>query len=157
MAFGVRSFFVRDLIAWDSDSLIIQTPVVLKCSRGEICLGIPTNGLPHNRKFRILHDRPDNELDEASVSGGPFGHFSFRHLGFATYSYSMFGFGYMTVFCPCLAIVVVAAPLPIYRILRLWRTVPGHCRKCGYDLRATPDRCPECGTIPPSKKEIAAT
>ena len=49
---------------------------------------------------------------------------------------------------PCWPLFTCAALLTAYlmrrRLVSSW--IPGRCRTCGYDLRATQSRCPECGT-----------
>lgn len=43
------------------------------------------------------------------------------------------------------------------RLARSFRKIksPGLCPRCDYDLRATPDRCPECGHVPENNSEIS--
>jgi hypothetical protein len=50
---------------------------------------------------------------------------------------------------PWWAVIAATAPLPVLRLIRVARRTSrsGRCRSCGYDLRATPHRCPECGTL----------
>ncbi len=52
------------------------------------------------------------------------------------------------VMLPYWTILLAFAFFAARAAIRAKAPVPGHCCVCGYDLRATPDRCPECGTVP---------
>jgi hypothetical protein len=51
-----------------------------------------------------------------------------------------------------LVLIFISLPGVISFRRKLLRETHGLSTKCGYDLRATPERCPECGTIPTALK-----
>ena len=48
-----------------------------------------------------------------------------------------------------MATILLPASWAARRCKRFRLMRKGRCPSCGYDLRATPERCPECGAVPP--------
>ena len=83
-------------------------------------------------------------------------------LGFTTWGYSppqFPGISDLLVIVPLWPVVLLAAVIPSYWLFQFRRRRKnrnGFCVVCGYDLRATPDQCPECGLIQPKAKPMSA-
>ncbi|MDB5355960.1 MAG: hypothetical protein JWN24_2413 [Phycisphaerales bacterium] len=73
-------------------------------------------------------------------------------LGFALQSATTNDYTWHRLVIPLWFLILLAAVAPVVRArsaVRLRRRVKLNlCATCGYDLRATPERCPECGTVP---------
>ena len=102
----------------------------------------------HPGSIRFIRSRDDGAgmmtwyAREHGHQWGPFGFF-YSYLGdFNEYISDA------QVNLPHWSLAVVFAILPAIWVIQRMRAKPatGKCRQCGYDLRASPHRCPECGT-----------
>jgi hypothetical protein len=173
VAVGVRSFLVEDYFRYTSLSVpgeaeMRQADVEVSWCRGGIDFTFarwtastsqqmevsrkyaPSKGLSHDVLFsRHYPSKRNRGLD-----------WTFERLGFGvggwTRSPGRLGESYSSVSAIAL-ILPLWFPALLFAILpalwlRRWRIVRrrtrlGLCQHCGYDLRATPGRCPECGTV----------
>jgi hypothetical protein len=66
---------------------------------------------------------------------------------------------FTSIAIPCWSLASLLALVPTIAAIRGWykrrRLQPGFCPSCGYDMRATPERCPECGQTPERSREPA--
>jgi len=102
--------------------------------------------------LRNLRTRYDSNLRQGS---------DFSLLGFGSTSGTMLTNVQVQVFTIPLwfpLIIAAAVSAAAFRARRrlILRPRSGHCRQCGYDLRESKDKCPECGTaIAPAKTGVA--
>ncbi len=111
----------------------------------------------HALSYYLNYDGPPRNSEELTVL--------YRHR----FTDTLVGFGFESdhemgyrrswiVRVPPFAMVVLLAIFPLYWVVsRRKRRSTSHpaCATCGYDLRATPDRCPECGAIAAPAQRMA--
>ena len=85
---------------------------------------------------------PTIEWDEAQSQGWRIGE-DVRHFAGITH---LSAYSYRETTVSAVWPLTLFSLLPVYRIAKSFRGYQvGRCRCCGYDLRATPNQCPECG------------
>jgi hypothetical protein len=118
-------------------------------SRGELAIAVVTaysKNHYEDRGFGMGSTSPPSDLTVPSATDRKYGAAGFIFLNDPG---AIYGAAQKAFFVPCWFLAFISAVLAAltFRASRGIRLAkPGHCYSCGYDLRASPDRCPECGT-----------
>jgi len=154
MALWITSYFREAALDWQKGSLSHHT---IECGsyHGDLLfeytwggsVNFPGGGPGFFSMWRVPQETFQECLDTFKITS---------HFGFAGfYERQIDPVEQETgIFLPYWAIAVVTL-IPSLMWLHGRRKIPGTCQTCGYDLRATPDRCPECGTVPPKREIIS--
>jgi len=160
MCMWVRSYWVGDQFAWSDQRSIVG----FNSYRGRFCIYHGTRFLHSRDPDGFYHLSAPATMDAMAKILPP----RFRSVDLiysdtcGLFNEDEWGTQYRGVIVPawlCFIFTLYSAAFWPLRAFELfvhakWREErkqrQGVCPTCGYDLRATPDRCPECGTIPPS-------
>jgi hypothetical protein len=114
---------------------------------------------PYNTRPGYASEQATSGFDRQNRSWAPdarpstngYAGYSYRGGGFACFWFTQTNYTppcrFTYVGVPMWSIVIFAALAPaLWLRSRRAAPLPGHCKQCGYDLRATPELCPECGS-----------
>jgi hypothetical protein len=150
VAVGIRSWWIDDCATSRTDSAVDAWLYTIQSSRGTLDFTIAR--IPGHLPGRPLNARSwwlpwpwrDAVSDPEGEPAYP------RALWFvtdvSTYGLSGKDMGRVGLVVPDWFFVVTTSALPTIWFWKRRSRPRGFCLHCGYDLRATPDRCPECGT-----------
>jgi hypothetical protein len=158
--------WVRSSYVWDEFSFASSTKYFGLDSAGgqfEFEYESPVNGHEEFRDCVGLRYWVPDKVDGPVEAGArmPGSHQWFRGHGFWLVTGERWGDNHFAIYLPAWFMVMVFAALPLYRIcprpkirFKSSLSLRTLCKSCGYDLRATPDRCPECGAVPAKQETI---
>jgi hypothetical protein len=149
VAMWVRSYWISDSFEWVSH----YRTRFIAISGGRVLLQV-NHGPSGNQEFSAVdHYAYVKKANETAGVGRPwrFGGFWIENLSFAPRGSRSAWLPYTDFVVPLYAVILVSLILPGVMLRRgareRKRKRVGLCARCGYDLRATPECCPECGAM----------
>ncbi|HEV8604156.1 MAG TPA: hypothetical protein VGQ99_02245 [Tepidisphaeraceae bacterium] len=158
-ALWIRSYWVSERLHWNSRDFKAMHEIGV--SRGTFCLDFDRAG-PNGGFYMSSHGfsripwAPEDLMSARYQAGAPT--LDCKLAGFRILAYhEAWGSKRDVFFVPCWFVCLVAMAIllrsaAIRRRLARKHLNGARCHQCGHDLRATPDRCPECGASAKSLK-----
>jgi hypothetical protein len=147
---SLTALFIRGF--WVTDVLMLRRYIVVS-SKGKLGLNVFFNPQSDVKYFVRGPTDPFNDFMEgATLGGNPYWYW--HGIGYAEYGDAALPEHCLLFILPEWLLIAATSLPPLawaYTTTRRHqRTKHGQCQNCGYDLRATSERCPECGMVPKS-------
>lgn len=147
-ALWARSYWINDSFEWMSH----YRQRFIACNGGRLLLQINHGPSGRNESEPVTHYAYVMKPRDVHDLGRPwrFAGFWIENLSFAPSDSHSAWLPYTDIVVPLYAAVIIFSVMPgiwLFKTIRRRKRgrLAHRCEKCGYDLRATPERCPECG------------